>query len=178
MTKGGNTRFCKGQSGNPNGRPRKQKAVEASPSAFDVVLEKTLTVTQSGVERELTVEEALLLRTYQDALAGSRPARSRILAMILRRERWLGDHTRVNRSRPAEYIVKKDPQNANAALLLLGIAARDEDHFSGTDRYERLLLEPWVVKAALRRGRNLGISEGGIEEVRRSTRSPDKLVWP
>lgn len=178
MTRGGDTRFRKGQSGNPNGRPRKQKEAEALPSAFDVVLDKRMTVTQNGVERELTVDEALLLRTYQDALAGSRPARNRILAMIVRRETWLGDHAGMRKSRPAEYVVEKDPQNANAAVLLLGIAARDEDHICEGDQYERLLLEPWVVKAALRRARNLGISEDRLEEVCRSTRSPNKLVWP
>ena len=68
------TRFRKGQSGNPKGRPRKQ--VPAT-SAFDVIFEKTLSVTQNGVERELTVEEALQLRTYQDALAGNRSASER-----------------------------------------------------------------------------------------------------
>lgn len=47
------------------GRPRKPKQQEAS--AFDIVLDKTLIVFQNGVMRELTVEEALQHRTYQDA---------------------------------------------------------------------------------------------------------------
>ena len=51
---------------------------EARPSAFDIVFDKTLTVTQGGSERALTVEEALQLRTYQDAIAGNRPARREI----------------------------------------------------------------------------------------------------
>src|SRR5690606_13394901 len=89
MTRGASTRFRKGQSGNPKGRPRKVRSEQTSASAFDIVLDKTLMVTQNGVERELTVDEALLLRTYQDALAGNRPARRRILQMILRREEWL-----------------------------------------------------------------------------------------
>lgn len=54
MTRGGSTRFRKGQSGNPKGRPRKVRPEQASASAFDIVLDKTLTVMQNGVERELT----------------------------------------------------------------------------------------------------------------------------
>jgi hypothetical protein len=61
MSRGGATRFRKGQSGNPKGRPRKKLP---AASAFDVIFEKRLSVTQNGVERELTVEEALQLRTY------------------------------------------------------------------------------------------------------------------
>ena len=40
------TRFRKGQSGNPRGRPRKRPAVQ--PSAFDVVIDRTLTITQAS----------------------------------------------------------------------------------------------------------------------------------
>ena len=48
--------FEKGQSGNPAGRP---KARRPHNSAFDIIFDKTLTVTQGGVERELTVDETL-----------------------------------------------------------------------------------------------------------------------
>ena len=82
-------RFRKGQSGNPKGRPRKAK--ERNPSAFEVVLEKSLAVTIGGKIHELTVEEALQHKTYQDALAGNRSARREVLKMIAKREKWLAD---------------------------------------------------------------------------------------
>ncbi len=80
-------RFRKGESGNPKGRPRSGSA--PSTSAFDIVIDRTLTVTQNGRPREVTVEEALLHRTYQDAIAGNRAARRKMLKMIVKREAWL-----------------------------------------------------------------------------------------
>ena len=75
--------FEKGQSGNPAGRPKKRRP---HVSAFDIIFDKTLTVTQNGVERELTVDEALQLKTYQAALKGSKMAMRAVLKMIEKRE--------------------------------------------------------------------------------------------
>ena len=80
--------FQKGQSGNPKGRPRKQSVLpDATPSAFEIVFEKRVTVTKGGIDQELSVEEALQLRTYQDALAGNRAAQRAVLKMIAEREK-------------------------------------------------------------------------------------------
>jgi hypothetical protein len=64
--------FPKGRSGNRNGRPRASRAPKGS--TFEVLVERTLTVTDRGGTREITMEEALQQRTYQDAY-GSRSAR-------------------------------------------------------------------------------------------------------
>jgi len=80
-------RFPKGKSGNPRGRPK--AAPRPSVSAFDIVFDQALTVTQNGRQHELTVEEALLHRMYQDAIAGKRLAQREVLKMILKREKWL-----------------------------------------------------------------------------------------
>jgi hypothetical protein len=43
-------------SGNPKGRPREPSAPpDATRSAFEIVLEKRVTVTQAGVDQELSV---------------------------------------------------------------------------------------------------------------------------
>jgi hypothetical protein len=60
--------FKKGTSGNPAGRPKKRRP---HVSAFDILFDKRLTVSQDGSQRELTVDEALQLQTYQAALKGS-----------------------------------------------------------------------------------------------------------
>src|SRR5262245_21799644 len=133
-------RFKKGQSGNPGGRPKKVK--EPPASAFDIVIDKTLTVVHNGVPRKLTAEEALQHRTYQDAIGGSRLAQREVLKMIAKREAALA--ARVGEPRQ-QIIFRAEPEdNADAALQILGIA---------TDSREGLLLEPWAVQAASARRR-------------------------
>jgi Family of unknown function (DUF5681) len=167
-------RFRKGRSGNPGGRPRAASA--ARGSVFDVVLEKTLTVPHDGGTREVTIEEALQQRTYHDALAGKRMAIKEVVKWIKEREVSRAEHAPKPRKevtlRPAP-----DPDNADAALVLLGIAAPDQDcaWFSG----RALLLEPWAVQAAFRRRRGgRRLTDGEREEIERSTRDPDSLRWP
>ena len=79
------SRFRKGESGNRKGRPRARFSV---PSAFDIVVDRTLTLMQNGKPRKVTVEEALQHRTYQDAIAGNRAAQREVLKMIDRHEKW------------------------------------------------------------------------------------------
>ena len=85
--------FPQGPKRQPEGAAEESEAPAAS--AFDIVIDKTLTVTQGGVPREVTVEEALQQRTYQEAIAGSRPARREVLKMIAKRESiWPGSTAR------------------------------------------------------------------------------------
>ena len=77
------TRFRKGVSGNPHGRPRKERPAD-STSAFGVVIDRKLTVTQDGKSREVTVEEALQHKTYQNAIAGNRSGQREVLKGPLR----------------------------------------------------------------------------------------------
>ena len=115
------SRFRKGQSGNPKGRPKKAKPRAAS--AFDIVIDRTLTVTQGGMPRAVTVEEALQHRTYQEAIAGSRPARREVLKMIAKREQYLAARhgttarppvdTRSNRARPRATPMRRCSSSAS-----------------------------------------------------------------
>ena len=82
--------FPKGRSGNPGGRPAISRASQGS--AFDVLVEKTLTVTDHLGSREITMEEALQQRTYRDAVAGERMAQREVAKWIMKREAWLAKH--------------------------------------------------------------------------------------
>ena len=142
--------FRQGQSGNPKGRPRSERATPGS--AFDIVIDKTLTVTQGGVPREVTVEEALQHRTYQDAIAGNPSARREVLKMIAAREKYLSAH-QPPQPQKIEFLSECDPENAEAAMLLLGIAVPDAEREVSRDVGPPVQLEPWAVQAALSRRR-------------------------
>jgi hypothetical protein len=76
-------------------------------------------------------------------------------------------------------IERVDPANADAALLLLGIATRNEELRNLENDREWLLLELWGVQAALGRRRGSApLEEGHIEEIRRCTRDEEHLRWP
>jgi hypothetical protein len=168
------TRFRKGQSGNPKGRPK--AAPRLSLSAFDVIIDRTLTVTQNGKPREVTVEEALQHRTYQDAIAGSPAARREVLKMIAKREKWLA--AKGAKHQPVKVMVEgTDPENAEEALVILGIAEPDSRWGDLPTGDRRLLLQPWAVQRALSRGRRR-LSAKEISEVKRCTRDASTLRWP
>ena len=173
-------RFLKGHSGNSKGRPRKQRVLRDAPrSAFEIVLEKRVTVTQAGIDQELSVEEALQLRTYRDALAGNRAARRQVLKMIAKREKAMADRgLRTPRAMPSiTSKISPDPRNADAAMCLLGIAAPDkrrEEDIPGA-----ILLEPWAVQAALRRRRGgKALTMEDVSDIKRCTRAHETLRWP
>jgi hypothetical protein len=80
-----------------------------------VLVDKTLTVTDRGGTREITLEEALQQQTYQDALAGQRMAIREVLKWIKKREAW-----RTKREpkapEPKPIRISPDPDNADAQL--------------------------------------------------------------
>jgi hypothetical protein len=167
-------RFPKGRSGNPKGRPRGRVAMG---SAFEVLLDKTLTVPHRGGTREVPVEEALQQRTYHDAVAGKRMAMRDVMKWIIKRQAWLAKHEPKTPQLTPRFL-SPDPDNADGALVLLGIAADPTRAEFGADRAQ-LLLEPWAVQAALRRRRGgQRLTEQELNTVRRCTRDSETLRWP
>jgi Family of unknown function (DUF5681) len=169
--------FSKGSSGNPGGRPTAAPAPRSS--AFEVLVEKTLIVTDRTGTREITMEEALQQQTYQRALAGDRMAVREVMKWIAKREAWLVKHGPKTSRQAITHHISPDPDNADAAVLLLGIAAPNPARADiGADRAQ-LLLEPWAVQAALRRRRGgQRLTDSELDEIRRCTRDPDCQRWP
>jgi hypothetical protein len=63
------TRFKKGQSGNPNGRPRGSRNLG---SLIKQELREPITVNENGHQKQLTKREAMVKRLVNSALAGDR----------------------------------------------------------------------------------------------------------
>ena len=168
-------RWAKGQSGNPAGRPKKRRP---HVSAYDIIFDKSLTVTQNGVERELTIEEVLQLQTYQAALKGSKMAIRSVLKMIEKREVALAQRGPAPVQKPVGFRWEDDPRNADDAMLLLGITVPDPD-WSGPCEYgTRMKLASWATQAALSRpGRKL-LEQKQVDEINRVTLDAQSLKWP
>ena len=167
-------RFPAGTSGNPKGRPKRK--TPRAPSAFDGLIGRTVTVTMDGISRELTLEEALQQRTLQDAFAGVLRSVREVLRWIAKREKWFAERAP---KLPKSIIVKIepcDPNNADAALVLLGVAEQYDRLSDG--RLTGLRLQTWAVQAALRRpgGRRYGPED--VTEIKRCTRDAETLRWP
>jgi hypothetical protein len=168
-------RFQKGQSGNPAGRP---KARRPHVSAFDIIFDKTLTVTQSGIERELTIDEALQLQTYQAALKGSKMAVRAVLKMIEKREAALAKKAPPQPVQAMKFGGEEDPRNADAAMLLLGITVPDPT-WEGPCKYgTRMKLATWAAQAGISRPGRRQLSDKDREDIKRQTINSDALRWP
>lgn len=163
------TRFQPGQSGNPKGRPPKPR--RPNVSAFEIVLDKRMTATIGGKERELTVEEVLQQQTLKDALAGKRMAIRKVLKMIEKREAALAKKGPPASKRvPMEVHYSSD--NANEAMRILGIAEPDKTHPN------RWKVNAWAAQAALSRPGRRKFSKRDVESIKFFTDNSDTLRWP
>jgi hypothetical protein len=170
-----NGRFQKGQSGNPAGRPKKRRP---HVSAFDVIFDKTLTVTQNGAERELTVDEALQLQTYQAALKGSKMAVRAILKMIEKRELALAKKAPPPAVQAMKFGHEGDPRNADAAMLLLGITVPDPTWEDPCEYGTRMKIANWAAQAGISRPGRRPLSDKDRENIKTQTINSETLKWP
>jgi hypothetical protein len=160
------TRFTKGQSGNPAGRPRGWHREAPCES----ILGQMVKIREGGAERYVTAAEAFLLQLTKRALEGDDAAARASLAVIEEaRERQGGGQPRVS----VIVSVIVDPGSVTSALEPLRMA-RKQDPYRET---ARIALEPWLVEAALARlGRTLSPADQRI--IVKATRTPHKVRWP
>jgi uncharacterized protein DUF5681 len=160
------TRFTKGQSGNPAGRPRGRHR----EAPYEAVLGQTVTIRDGGTERRVTAAETFLLLLTKRGLEGDSAAARASLALI----EQAGQRHGTGQSQVSTLTIAfVAPGSVTTALEPLRMARK-------LDRYRetiRMVLEPWLVEAALARlGRTLSPAEQ--RTIINATRTPHKVRWP
>ncbi len=172
----GSGRFTTGQSGNPKGRPRKPKESKETP--LEVAFGKKVQLTQGGERSEVGVDFAIDLRTLKDAMEGKARALKKVAGWVTKREKWRRAEYDRNNPSIIEHVFGDDPDNAEEALQILGIATRDWGYDPSDTETVRLQLAPWAVNEALRRKRSGKFSKEDIIEIERCTADEAGIDWP
>jgi hypothetical protein len=115
------TRFRKGQSGNPRGRPR---GVKTAGTLLREILYRKVTITEDGRHKQTTVIEAFFLRQVQAALKGDARASDRVLKLLPVLQEQLDQDAAQAEAQAAE--ATRDDRPVLAALAeMMGASAAD-----------------------------------------------------
>jgi len=160
------TRFVKGRSGNPRGRPRSRHR----EIPYDTVLGQMVTIRENGRERRVTAAEAFILQLTRKGLQGDSAAARASLAAI--------ETARISRpSANGQQITRIVIICYGVGVVLreLGLGIKRNPLSKERVRWE---LRPWIVQAALDRLGERALTPEEQREVWSVTHPHDKVQWP
>lgn len=162
------SRFRKGQSGNPRGRPRGSRRL----APYEATLGQMVTVREEGTTRQMTAAEAFLLHITRKGLEGdSAAARAAMVAIEdARARKGTAEHEQVR-----VIIVSFLGMGSVGHALKKLRAAVKLDPLRPT---ARMAIEPWLVEKALARLGDRRLSKAEQRTVWKATRTPWKVAWP
>lgn len=161
------TRFQKGVSGNRSGRPKGS----GRRIPYDELLSRKVSVSDTNGTREVTAAEAFLLYLQTQSVAGNFAAQ-RLLKKVFAANKQLPSS--VAQDIPRVVIVPVSANSPHHALKILKMTVK-HDAFRPT---ARMLLEPWLIKAALERLGDRRLTPEDQATVLKATRKPRTITWP
>lgn len=157
-----NTRFPKGKSGNPAGRPRGRQR----QAPYEDVLGQIVTIREGESTRRVSADKAFLLQLGKRGIeGGGAPAREALELIEEAKNEQRGQGI------TAYILVAVGRVTSTLQMLEMAIKL---DWLRKTARWA---LEPWLVEAALARlSRPLTADEQRV--VLKATRTPKNVRWP
>lgn len=160
------TRFKKGTSGNPKGRPRgRHRSIP-----YDTLLGQMVTIREDGRTRRVTAAEAFMLQLTRKGLQGDSAAARASLAAIETAQQRSGPENPIKVIRVVVMTFA-----IGTVLSDLGLAIKKHPLDENRIRWE---LNPWIVEAALERMGEKQLTRDEQRVVWDAVRTPHKVNWP
>jgi hypothetical protein len=160
------TRFKKGTSGNPRGRPRgRHRSIP-----YDTLLGQMVTIREDGRVRRVTAAEAFMLQLTRKGLQGDSASARASLAAIETAQQRQGPQN------PLKIIrVIFVGFGIGTVMGRLGLAIKRHPLSETKVRWE---LNPWIIEAALKRMGDKQLTPEEQRTVWEAARTPHKVNWP